>query len=412
MKPELAPWLFQPLMYTLFFAVYCLFHLVTYAPTFLQKLSSKGFFAGVLGALIVFQLLIITTITYEVGDITVTSGAGTYLLQKIDFYFIDQDHGSYPYFPFMIFPQAVFGLLRDTTSFTFSFYQKVCLLAALYFCGWVIYKNQPQTNSVAETRLVTVQFLTLPHVYGIVLFHGQTDIIVLAFFIASVLYLTPITFSTLVKSMVLYAVSIGVKTWSVVFLPLVVLHLKSTWKTVFYVVGTALVILTSVFVYTRIVDGSSIRTVLPAVLHAGGPSGIWGLTLILSALYPLPTQYYLIAFGILFLLCQLVILKKRVSVWDKCFLTVLSIYILIPQWGIQYLIWIVPFLYLAPVVTMPKRLIFVLLSTVYLFCLYFNIVTERVLFPPMITGSLGLLIWGYCVYWFVHLLNTRSLSRR
>ena len=105
-------------------------------------------------------------------------------------------------------------------------------------------------------------------------------------------------------------------------------------------------------------------------------------------------------------LCTLLILRNNFTFWQSCFLLILAVYLVIPNWGVQYLFWIWPFLYLVDDFVRKKDvLVFNLISSFYLFLNYGNIVSERLIFPTRIIFSVGFCLWLFILYWFVKQLN-------
>jgi hypothetical protein len=207
---------------------------------------------------------------------------------------------------------------------------------------------------------------------------------------------------------VFYGLSVAVKTWSLLFIPIFLKFIRMPCKLPGLIVGSSLTVLSILFIYSCFVFRPKFEVIFQAVLSAGGPVGIWGISYI-SFLFPdvlsFLTQNNLIIFVLLYIFLQMIILKSNISFIQTCFLTVLGIYIIIPNWGIQYLFWIMPFLYiLKPQLNQTRINIFLIISSAYLFLNYLNNSGEKIIIPSIWAESLGFILWLFICYWFIYLL--------
>jgi hypothetical protein len=353
-------------------------------------LHSPAVFKIALLAVLLFHLGSIFFITQQVGDVMLFSKAGYYFRNGVDFYQIDTNHGQYPFFPFLIFFHAAANKLTYIISgVNFVQILKLLLLIALYAIGRLIYLTSE--SSTIERRKLVLEFLVNPITYCVILFHGQIDVILIALFMyASRLLMSAKSFTSVVAAGLLFAASVATKTWSILLLPLYLkfFGLKNTF---IVSVVTISFLLLNVFVYTRLVFGSGFMAVLPAVLKPGGPVGIWGLSLILSRWNDFIGQYNLYIFGALLTIGLMIIYLKKVSFWNAATWLILWIYIIIPNWGIQYLFWIVPFLF---VTNTAYRSIYLSLAGFYLFLNYAGIAHGAPLVSSQTNLLIGLLLWS------------------
>ncbi|NMB56896.1 hypothetical protein GYA19_03090 [Candidatus Beckwithbacteria bacterium] len=380
-----------------------LFFYSVYATNFLKK---KKPYLYALISILFLQILFIFLFKYEVMDVALNATAGHYLRQKIDFYWIDADHSQYPFFPFLIFPHAIFDYLHETFSyFTFTFYLKVILLLpSLYFIAFRIYKLY-KSESLLLARKKQLQFLTSPIVFGIILAHGQIDIILLAFFIASLSFLFEKNIKKVFLGSVLYGLSFLTKTWSFVFAFVIFKYQKNFFKTVF--TGLVILFLTfvDIFIYTRYVFGSAFRVVFPAVFKAGGPIGAWGIPLILKIFnlnLAVFKTYNLYIFLFLFFIMQAVLFfKAKKNLYHSLMLNIMSVYLVIFNFGIQYLIWILPFIFWEKGNNDKQKNIFQVLTSALVLLTYLNIINSVVLIPTLVLDFFALVLWLYLLYWFL-----------
>ncbi|NMC36444.1 hypothetical protein GYA49_05370 [Candidatus Beckwithbacteria bacterium] len=394
--------------FVIFFALYTILFSLLFIPKIskrLKKLNYQYLFWGVLG----LQLLTIALIKKEITDVMLFSGAGWHLRHGIDFYFIDSDHGQYPFFPFLIFAHAVFNYLTETIKlFPFVFYLKLLLIAALQYLGFFIYKK-------TKSQILQLQFLLCPITFAVVLYHGQIDVILLAFLLASLQFLLAQKLQTVVLGALLLAASIATKTWSIVFLPLIAWFQKNMFKVILTGLLIVLFLLGDVFIYTRLVFGSSVRTVLPAVLAAGGPIGHWGWPLLVSFIIPISviTNYkfylFILLLGVVF----------AILVWKKLPLTisllgfVLGLYLVIPNWGIQYSFWVLPFLFLSfSQISKPWTYSYLFLSSILVFANYLNLSAAKSVFSVQILDMIGIIVWLWILLGFYLLVAKKYEKNR
>lgn len=374
--------------------------------------QKKGYLILTIGILLA-QIIAIFFIKNEVGDVFLFSKAGHYLRLKLDFYEFDITHSQYPFFPFLIYFYALGNFLAENISnFTFSFYHKLLiLLPCVYFLSYQI-KRHPSSLPVELRRVIQLKFLASPLTYSIILFHGQTDVVLLLFFFlgANFLLRKDKSYTNLLTGTFFFACSVLAKTWSIVFFPVIVKFQRNIVKTVTLIIVTLLLLAADLYLYSVTVYYTKLSNIWPALIKPGGPVSIWGFTFILS---PLPsviswvTSHNLFLFAPMLSLCIILILKKNFSFWQSCFLLILGIYLVIPNWGIQYLFWVWPFIFMI-YVSLKQRdiLIFNLISTIYLFMNYGNIALGKQLIPAKPILFTGLLLWLFIFYWFINQLKT------
>lgn len=345
------------------------------------------------------QVATVLAIRFQVGDVVLFEGAGNYLREGIDFYWIDSDHSQYPFFPLMIFMYALLGWLHQVTGLlTFSAWLKLSvLLPAVYGLSWWVYREV--SGSVGKKRLAVLFLLSHPVLFGTLLFHAQTDVVLL---VTAVWGLTLMFQKKRLRwvGAVLVWLSIAIKTWAVIFFPLFIRRMG--WKRgILYILMFAGGLLLLVKAYTAVVFGSSVWTVVPAVLRPGGPIGIWGVTAIASfvpELLPVVItikSVYLLLIG-LFLLGFYSRIHFQSWVNDALF-WVLGFLIFTPQFGIQYLLWIWPFLLVRKDFFGSKFTQYSIFSGIFILFSYGNIVSEGAALPVFLVRSLGLLVWGMII---------------
>jgi hypothetical protein len=364
-------------------ALFCLSH----TSWFRRHLHHSRFYFLVVLALLCFYLGIAAMLRAEAGDVRLFSGAGYYLRHGVDFYWIDSGHTQYPFFPFLIYYHAFANYLSERLSlFTFSFYLKLLLLSCLFYLSYLIRRSRD--------RLAQIQFLTSPITFSVILIHGQVDIVLLAYyFTALVLLQTKPHLFRYLLAISAYTFSVAAKTWSIIFLPLI-LWQEKRWRYRFLWLGLLItLLLANIFVYVHSVFGSSLDIVWPALSKPGGPIGIWGISAFIKT-------YNLDFFGFSLLILLLIILRRCLTLANSSTLLVLGVMCVIPNWGVQYLFWLLPFLYWSHPQVNKFNFVtgYTLLSLPYLFVTYASMVAQTPLVSSALTTWLGLPIWLYLVY--------------
>ena len=302
-----------------------------------------------------FYLLFSFFIKNPLQDVHLFESVGFYLTRKIDIYFIDQTHGTYPFFPFLIFPYALAHLIVERWPILpFSFLVKLILIPTIFALGILIEKISILQGLNKKSALQRkVLFCLNPVVFFTVVYHGQADIVLLFFFLLS-FYL----FKNTILSGIFYGVSILTKTWSVIFWPLLLLKFKNPKQFLAHLASTFLVIFFVCFIYTRYL-GSSFTRVFEAVTgHPGGSAGYWGYTALLflfaqtlnnvnlANLIQILFEHSILILLISFFLTYSIIILKKPSFLTSALLLVLVFYLATPSWGIQHSLWALPFLFL------------------------------------------------------------------
>ncbi len=369
----------------------------------------------------IVQLVAIALIKYNVVDVFINSDAGKNLLDGVDIYGIDVDHSKYPFFPFLIFLHA--GLVfiwQKVQVFTYNFYFKVVLLGFLHLLGMLFYKEWKLKN-LKEAKINLVSFLISPITYAIILYHGQFDIILITFlYLAIKMFTKSWVYSSFISSSVLFAASIATKTWSIILLPIFAIPLlkrfsiKEITKFSIFVSMVVGLLLINIKFYTLQVYGSNTRIVLDAIIHPGGPTGIWGLGLLLKPFFQNSLNFLsklqIVGLGVFwtYVYYQVKFFKKNFNYYHLVLMSVLVFHLLTPRWEIQYIFWHFPFLMLLTGTKIVRNWIYQLVIPIYLFLNYCNVTVQGELITPWIVWVLGLFIYIYWVKLLINLIRTKS----
>ena len=378
--------------------------------------SCKFFFNRyLLWAGFIFYLLFAFFIKNPMPDVHLFESAGFYLTQKNSIYFIDQTHGTYPFFPFLIFPYALFHLVvKRYPILPFSFLVKLILIPTIFALGILIEKlsilQGLKKNSAFQRKIL---FCLNPVVFFSIVYHGQADILLLFFFLLSFYF-----FEKTLLSGIFYGLSILTKTWSVIFWPLFFLKIKTFNSKIIHFLSTIIPIFVVCFIYTRLV-GSSFRQVASAVFghpavfgqHSGTPS-FWGIAAILNVFFQVTKntdiKYFIQHFSsfstfilaIVFLLLYLIIFIKKISFHKSSLILILGFYILTPSWGIQYSLWVLPFLFMENLV---YGLVYSFIASPYLIFSYLPVINSEV--DMNLSKLFSLLPWLFSLVIFYQLIK-------
>jgi len=367
----------------------------------LLRITLQKFFIPIILLILSFSFITAFSLSGEVGDVRLFATAGYALFHKIDIYWLDQSHGTYPFLPFMIYPYALFWYLSDKLPvFTFSFFIKLLLIPIVFLTSFLIAKILRQKGLAKyKARFIQLLFLTNPIVFLTITFHGQADILLIFFFIASVFYLQ----KKIILSAVLMALSILTKSWSVIFLPLIILRIRSFQKIIIYLSTFILVLFAFVFLYKSFIFTSITRIFSAAIMRPSGSAGYWGITALLDILNLQKISYFYSANRLYFLFLGIlgglgIYYIRKLSIFRGVLLLVLIVYALTGGWGLQHSLWLVPFGLLNN--KFKETSIYSLLTVPYLFLSYLAIAGgwENSLLNKAIV-ILALFPWGYCCYW-------------
>lgn len=398
-------------LYLISFFLVTIFFFLSYSKKLKKIISHNHIYKLIIGLIFIIYLLFSALFKFEVGDVMLFSGSGWHLRHQIDFYWIDSDHTQYPFFPLMIYYHALANYLSEILpQLTFSFYLKALLIPVLFYVSYLINR--------ANSRLAQIRFLLSPITFSVIAIHGQIDIVLLAFYLTTVNLINrnTVTHNTFLSAAT-YAFSIAAKTWSIIFLPAIVYYQNNFKKSLLWIMIVMFLLLTNIMVYVNSVFGSSFDTIWPALLRPGGPIGIWGLTLI-SSVYP-PTllliqRHNLIVYALLLSLIIIISLWKSKSLIQASFLIVLGSLMITPNFGIQYLFWLVPFLYWVnpKIKSFDYSLGFTIICLPYLFTGYATVVAKQPVVSSSLSSLFSLLIWLYLIYGFIHFTKKSQISNQ
>jgi hypothetical protein len=197
----------------------------------------------------------------------------------------------------------------------------------------------------------------------------------------------------------LMAFSVMTKSWSVMFLPLILLYLKSLKKIIVYLSIFCLTILAFGQLYQFFVYTSFSRLFQAVLNHPSGASGYWGLTVLLPQPFDKIYNHYrflILGLGLFggFFLFYL----KKPPLLQQFKIFILIVYVLSAGWGLQYTAWLVPFALLDQ--DWQRLKFYTLLALPYLALAYLNLAAcWKAVFLNNLILKLSFLPYFFCFYW-------------
>jgi hypothetical protein len=101
------------------------------------------------------------------------------------------------------------------------------------------------------------------------------------------------------------------------------------------------------------------------------------------------------------------LLWKKPAGWLAYVIMILGVYVVIPNFGVQYLFWVVPFLYLTKLKQSRQMAIFSSLGGLYVFLSYLNIAAGVETIPFVLVRAVGFVLWLFCGWWVWQLLKVK-----
>lgn len=250
--------------------------------------------------------------------------------------------------------------------------------------------------SVYAVYLLSRKKLTTTFLYAvnpisllIVTFHGQFDIIPLTLILFAIIMLRNKQF---IKTILLLSLAVTIKTWPILFIvPFLKRIPKKFWLYIF-IIPSVFLFLYSYFFHT------SIFSVLRVLLVYQGVGGIWGFGKVLSLISThrlfFLSYKVIFALGILFYSHK----QKRTLIKEELLELFLLFFIFTPGFGLQWFLWLIPFLFLTK-----KPFIHLLISVITLCLLVAYSSWEPFsMVSPHAVNTVLFLVWPlFIIYFFL-----------
>lgn len=364
-----------------------LYYLLLSSFSYLKLKFAKGIsplFQFIFFGLLIFIPYIFTS--RGIRDVELFESVGYYSFNRIDIYYIDSNHGTYPYFPFI---SIIFGFIYAVSQLLGIHFLNIWRFLAcslLVLTAYLIYqilKKKTDSQAFEKTKIFILSPISL---FPVVL-HTHFDIW-LIFFYVFFLYLL-----LLKKRGILAGISLGfsilAKTWSIVFLPLLIFTkpLKEQLKMSIVVFIT---ICSVAALYIRFWHSSINRITAAVTGYVGSGNNNWGLYGIFNNFgIHFSTDFIKIYSIIIFAVAYFLIFKRRIDLIKSSEFLMLTAAVFSINWAPQYIFWLWPFVVLAE----NKKTIIItsILGSLYVFCAYLSIVFNIKLVT--LTTILSIPIW-------------------
>lgn len=261
--------------------------------------------------------------------------------------------GRHPYLPFQMVIMGASALLAQWTFLPYVVAIKLpTLLADVAITALIIHSARRERLSERYALHVGWLYALNPVSILVTAYHGQFEAVTLLLALLAWFYWR------FGRRPLASAAGLGLailnKTWPVIFLPLLVLRMRSRREQLYYA-AVAIAIPTLITLAYILLFSPNVRPMLLRILTHRGVAGYWGPTAVLAMLgQTLPAAQSLfdtiVAFRTWLLLAAglaAVWLTRQQSLLDAMLTTLLCIFVVTIGIGIQWLVWLVPFAVLA-----------------------------------------------------------------
>jgi len=304
----------------------------------------------------------------------------------------------HPYFPFYLYLEALAIFLNNQFGINYVFFLK---FVNLIFDLGIIYLIYLLSNK----KLKPAFFYSLnPISILIFFFHGQSDVIPIFFILLSVYLLKQ---KKELSSIFSYSFAVLTKTWPILFFIPFLKQIKNKKFLIFLFFFPTISIITY-----RLIFGKNLVDIIKTPLTYRSLFSFWGLGKLIHFIFfpnqdqpPIYLQkIFLVIFLIIFLVYSLKINHKNLIIY--LFDLLLFFYIFTVGFAIQYLSWLIPFLFLIK----PKYWYFVYLIT--FFTVFLNYLKWVFKFIPnfIITASI-FLNWLSFIFFMIYGKKYRFKSK-
>jgi hypothetical protein len=259
--------------------------------------------------------------------------------------------GRHPYLPFQMYIMGAMAALAEATGLPYVIAIKMpALLADVALTGVIYLAVKRKTNRESATYLALLYALN-PVTVLVTAYHGQFEAITL---LLAALAWWAWNEGRRWRSAVALGFAVLNKTWPVVLLPLFVIRLQGWRARIVYVLISLGIPALFVIGYLLYFDADPMPMLRRALTHRG-VVGYWGPGAVLSSLsQTLPElqplvdilfglRSWLLAAAVLFALWR----TRREPVLEAILTTLLALFAVTAGFGIQWLLWVVPFALLA-----------------------------------------------------------------
>jgi hypothetical protein len=329
-------------------------------------------------ALIARLLPAVALPTGSTYDIESYSIVGSLVLSEKDVYTSPEAENRYPYLPFQMYWSALSHKLVELSQIPYHKIVKIEPILADIAIALVLFASLLRAFSLQTAFIGGLLYAVNPVPVFISAYHGQFD--------ATAILPVLLSFYSLGSypwlSGFWLGIGILVKSWPVLALPPLLGGIKSWKKRIIFLALAGFVPLLAILVYLAAFDGNLSQVLSRAIGYNRG-AGAWGYTYFFRLLvYFLPGLTglfsWLVNFGRLLTLAGLAAawwLRARKETPQDGILTILvSFFAITHAFGIQYMVWLIPFAILCGDLKWLQR--YTLTAFFYMFIAYFTLVLQ------------------------------------
>lgn len=238
----------------------------------------------------------------------------------------------HPYLPFFLYFEAAAVYLHSVINVPVSILLKIFISLFHLFSIYSIYH-------LSKKNIKTTLFYALnPVSLLIITFHGQFDIIPLSWLLFCIILIKQKKYST---TLFMLSLAVTIKTWPLLF---VIPYLRRIPYKYYPVLLLAPIMAIGIYLYFF---DTNLWSIIRVLLVYQGVQGVWGFGALLS-FFSIPKLGALIAKVLLVLVMMAIAYRqKQTTLTEEVTSLMLLFFVLTPGFGIQWFIWLVPFLFLS-----------------------------------------------------------------
>lgn len=305
-------------------------------------------------------------------DIELFESVGYFSANRLDIYYTDADHMLYPYFPLLslilgaiykasqILPLGFLTLWRVVTV--------IALIGTSYMAKSILVKRG---DKQAAGKILI--FVLSPLALFPVAFHAHPDVILILFYLLGI-YLITYGGKYLTLGFLSLGLSVLTKTWSFVFLPLLLLQNFRFSKKILGLCFFLLTIGAVCQFYIRFWHSSIFRLLDAVGGYAGSWVVYWGPQGIVSELFKIPfaSNFRLVYTAVIFAAAYFLIIRSRAKIVEGSEFLMLTFFVFTLSWAPQYIFWVWPFIVIVRKIETAR--LFSIFSLPYVLASYISLV--------------------------------------
>jgi hypothetical protein len=256
---------------------------------------------------------------------------------------------AHPYLPLQIYVFAISAWLADVVGMSFPFWAKLPSIIADTLMTFVIFLSASRLRTPSDAILVSWLYAFNPVVILVSAYQGQFDAIPLLLMVCA-WYIFEFSYKRReIASSFVLGFGVLSKTYPAILFPILLLRMKRTAQWALATLALAIVPAVAILIF-ELLFPNSIQPMVRRALRAGPIPGWWGYSAVINAWVQLtgvgkPFYEIVVLVGrYLALTAALGVIWKtrRSPVLISLQLTILTLFTLIPNLGLQSLTWLIP----------------------------------------------------------------------